>query len=156
MRTRPGVTLIEVSIAALITAMTSAAVFSIVLSGLVSHEKADKRELAAMAIKRASQSLSNYVSAVPSESAYTPVAGGKWAASATAGWSLRGNTGGGVTHDISSLLNGTELQVPGQTCAAGNAYCFFTYTVVDYDCGLGTANTAWACKRVTFNLRYAD
>ncbi len=160
MRTRPGVTLIEVSIAALITAMTSAAVFSIVLSGLVSHEKADKRELAAMVIKRASQSLANYVSAVPSDSTYTPTSSpggvGHWAASATLGWSLRGNAGGGVTHDISSLLNGTELQVPGQTCAAGNAYCFFTYTVVDYDCGLGTANTAWACKRVTFNLRYAD
>lgn len=157
MRTRPGVTLIEVSIAALITAMTSAAVFSIVLSGLVSHERADKRELAAMVIKRASQSLANYVSAVPSESAYTPGSSvGHWAASATAGWSLRGNAGGGVTHDISSLLLGTDLQVPGQTCVAGNAYCFFTYTVVDYDCGLGTANTAWACKRVTFNLRYAD
>ncbi|MDQ7771885.1 MAG: hypothetical protein RDU13_00030 [Elusimicrobiales bacterium] len=156
MRTRPGVTLIEVAIAGLITAMTTAAVFSVVLSSFVSHERADKRELAGLMIKQAQKTLMGYVSAVPGEALYTPGSPvGHWPASATAGWSLRGNTAG-VTHDISSLINGTDLQFPGTTCVAGSSLCRFTYTVVDQDCGMGTANTALACKRVTFDLLYAN
>ncbi|MDT8286821.1 MAG: hypothetical protein RQ748_06905, partial [Elusimicrobiales bacterium] len=72
MRTRPGVSLLEVAIAGLITAMTTAAVFSVVLSSFVSHERADKRELAGLTIKRAQKTLMGYVSAVPGETAYSP------------------------------------------------------------------------------------
>ncbi|MDQ7774318.1 MAG: hypothetical protein RDU13_12465 [Elusimicrobiales bacterium] len=155
MKTRQGVTLLEVAIAGLITAMTTAAVFSVVLSSFVSHERADKRELAGLMIKRAKQTLMSYVTAVPGESEYVPGSpAGHWPASSTPGWSLRGSGGAGVRHDISSLLNGTDLQVPGVTCAWGRA-CYFVYSVVNRDCGLGTGDTV-ACKEVNFEMRYAD
>lgn len=158
MKTRPGVTLLEVAIAGLITAMTTAAVFSVVLSGFVSHKRADRREQAGLMIKHAQKTLMGYVSAVPGEAGYAPGSPvGHWPASSTPGWSLRGSVGG-VTHDISSLLNvpGLVLRPAGVTCAAANPACHFVYTVFDRDCGLGTANTAWACKQVAFRLRYAD
>lgn len=137
--------------------MTTAAVFSVVLSSFVSHERADKRELAGLMLKRAQKSLMGYVSAVPTDSNYTPGDGitGHWDAEAWNNqWALRGSGGGGRLHDISSLLIGTDLQVPGVSCRSGRA-CFFTYNVVNYDCGMGTSD-ALACKRVIFNLRYAD
>lgn len=155
MKNRSGVSLLEVAIAGLITAMTTAAVFSVVLSSFVSHERADKRETAGLMIKRAKQTLMSYVTAVPGESEYVPGSpSGHWPASSTAGWSLRGAGGGGVRHDISSLLNGTDLQVPGVSCAWGRA-CYFVYNVVNYDCGIGAGDTV-ACKRVSFEMRYAD
>lgn len=141
--------------AGLITAMTTASVFSVVLSSFVSHERADKRELAGIMVKQAKQTLMSYVSAVPGESEYVPGSpAGHWPASSTAGWSLRGSGGAGVRHDISSLLNGTELQVPGVTCAWG-ADCFFVYSVINHDCGMGAGDTV-ACKEVRFEMRYAD
>jgi hypothetical protein len=59
-------------------------------------------------------------------------------------WALRGATGAGYTHNITSLLAGTPL--------AGGT---FTYTVINIPCGFGTAD-AQCCKTVRFNLVYAD
>lgn len=156
MKTRAGVTLLEVAIAGLISAMTTAAVFSVVLSSFVSHDRADKRELAGLIIKRANKSLMAYVSAVPTENTYTPGSPtGHWAAEAWSNqWALRGSGGSGTRHDISSLLIGTDLQTPGVSCRWGQA-CYFVYNVVNYDCGMGTSD-ALACKRVNFDIRYAD
>ncbi|KAF0126585.1 MAG: hypothetical protein FD189_921 [Elusimicrobia bacterium] len=136
--------------------MTTAAVFSVVLSSFVSHERADKRELAGLMIKRAQKTLMGYVSAVPGEAAYMPGTPqvGRWPASATAGWSLRGGGSPGVRHDISSLLIGTDLQVPGVACAWGQT-CHFVYYVINQNCGLGTGDTV-ACKQVIFDIRYAN
>ncbi len=156
MKNRPGVTLIEVAIAGLITAMTTAAVFSVVLSSFVSHERADKRELAGLMVKRAQKSLMGYVSAVPADPNYTPGSPvGHWPAEAWNNqWALRGSGGGGTMHDISSLMIGTDLQVPGVSCRWGQA-CYFVYRVINNNCGLGTGDTV-ACKEVRFEMRYAD
>lgn len=140
-RKRPGQTLIEVTMATMIAAVTTTAVFSVVLSSFVSDARADKRDAAAMVIRHAQEVLKSYVSAVPTESAYIPTGSrgvGRWPADSSGAWALR--TG---SHNISSLLNGTPLQ--------GGS---FTYTVVSYNCGFGSGSGA--CKRVTFNLSYQD
>ena len=140
MKKRQGQTLIEVAVATLVTAMASTAVFSVVLAGSVSSVKSDKREAAAMVLKRAQETLKNYVSAVPAEAAYVPN-NGKWGADASGGWAL--NPG---VHDISSLLKNTPLQD-----AANSAT--FKYTVTDDNNCVKAAGDK-PCKIVTFNLNY--
>lgn len=160
-RLRPGQTLIEVVIASLIAAITTMAVFSVILSSFVAQKKGDKREQLAMVLRNAQQTLQSFVSAVPEDSKYSPNAGGIWSADSSRSWALAAGR-----HDISSLLNGTELQTPGVTCADG-ADCYFVYTVED-DNSAGCAggkmvdlvhpenNTKLACKKVTFSVKYAD
>lgn len=149
-RKRPGQTLVEVAMATMIAAITTVAVFSVVLSSYVSSAKADKRDAAAMALRRAQDTLKSYVSAVPAEAAYVPPAGaGPWPAPGV--WPLRGN---GEVHNISSLVAGPPLTVAGNPPAAT-----MTYTVFSTDCGFGLGpapNFALACKRVVFNLVYTD
>lgn len=151
-RKRPGQTLIEVTMATLVAAITTTAVFSVVLSSYVSDSKADKRDAAAMVLRRAQDTLKSYVSADPTNSAYVPsVSGtGLWPADSLNVWALRGD---GLVHDISSLVAGPPLTVPGSPAAT------LRYTVFSYDCGFGVGtppNYARACKRVVFNLTYTD
>lgn len=145
-RKRPGQTLIEVTMATMIAAITTTAVFSVVLSSFVSDARADKRDAAAMVIRHAQETLKNYVSAVPTDANYVPSDGGagRWSKDSSGGWALRGATGAGFTHNIGSLLTGTPL--------AGGT---FTYTVINTPCGFGNAD-AQCCKTVRFNLVYAD
>lgn len=151
---RPGQTLIEVVIATLIAAMTTVAIFSVILSSFVSQKKADKKEAAAMLLKEAQQTLQTFVSAVPNDSNYSPNAGGTWKEPGR--WALAGAPAPGLQHDISSLMT-AELRPAGVTCAAG-ASCYFTYTVTNLDClGLGAYNTDFtSCKQVDFSMKYAD
>ncbi len=158
---RSGQTLIEVAVATMISAITSVAVFSVILSSFVSEQKADKKELAAMLLKDAQQTLQAFVSAVPSEAAYTINAGGLWAADTSGRWALYGLPDPGFRHDISSLMNGTALQVnPSVNCVwTGN--CSFTYVVIDSpsaNCinGILGAGTNNACKTVVFSLIFAN
>ncbi|MBI4351910.1 MAG: hypothetical protein HY550_10750 [Elusimicrobia bacterium] len=155
-RKRPGQTLIEVTIAALVAAITTTAVFSAVLSSTVSDVRADKRDAAAMALKRAQDTLKSYVSAVPGDSNYVPGSpAGHWAAEGGGAWALQAGS-----HDISSLLNcagGYPVPALNPTCAAcswGSPVCGFRYVVTDNDCGYGTG--ANSCKSVVFNLFYAE
>lgn len=127
--------------ATMIAAITTTAVFSVVLSSFVSTNKADKRDAAAMVLRRAQQTLGSYVTAVPSESSYS--AGTTWPAEPAGPWPLRDGT-----HDISLLLSGTPLT--GGT---------LRYTVSSADCGFGIGtfpNFPLACKTVTFTLTYPD
>jgi type II secretory pathway pseudopilin PulG len=150
--------MIEVVVATLIAAITTVAVFSVILSSMVSQKKADKRELVAMAFKNAQQTLQAFVSAdvnnlvdplIPGVY-YAPTAGGVWAA-AGAGWALAPGT-----HDITSLITGTAL-------CTGTPACSFTYFVADNTEGLAAcvngllgAATNNACKTVTFTIVFAD
>ncbi len=149
MRRRAGQTLIEVTMATMIAAITTTAVFSVVLSSFVSDARADKRDAASMVIRHAQETLKYYVSAEPGNAAYVPTDGavGKWSADTYNGWALRGATGNGFTHTITSLLNGTPLQ--GGT---------FTYRVINTNClgGAIGATDANSCKQVVFNLTYQD
>lgn len=148
-KTRRGQTLIEVVMATMISAMTTTAVFSVILSSFVSDNKADKRDAAAMVLKQAQEALKSYVSAVPTEPNYVPGSpSGHWPPELGGVWALReGN------HDISSLVSGLPLTVPGQPAAT------LSYTVTSYACGFGTGaapNYPTACKRVVFLLTYPD
>ena len=151
-RKRSGQTLMEVTMATMIAAITTTAVFSVVLSSYVSDAKSDKRDAAAMVLRRAQDTLKSYVSADPSNPAYVPsVSGtGLWPADTTNSWALRGD---GTVHNISSLVSGPPLTVSGGPAAT------LTYTVFSYDCGFGLGsapNYERACKRVVFNLNYTD
>jgi len=159
-RKRYGQTLIEVTVAALISAITTTAVFSVILSSFVADDKTDKRDAAAMAMKYAQDTLKSYVSSVPTTADMfpgvlpvkpgAPVSGGlpgRWARDTYVGWALAG----GVTHDISSLLAGTPLVQAGPAS--------FTYTVTNNNCLnlAGALNTdANQCKTVRFTLTYLD
>jgi len=158
-RKRPGQTLIEVTIAALIAAMTATAVFSVVLSSYGSEPRADKRDAAAMVLRRAQATLGSYVSLDPYNPNLLPgllpempaAPGspiGRWAADTTGVWALCARA-----HDISSLVAGPPLSMPGYPPAT------LTYTVADYDCGFGLGpppHFQYACKRVVFTLNYTD
>lgn len=154
-RKRPGQTLIEITIATLVAAITTTAVFSVILSSYVSSARADKRDAAAMALKRAQDTLKSYVSAVPTDPAYVPVSAsgtGRWPADNSGLWALAAGT-----HDISSLLNGGNnpvLNPTGAVCSWGSSVCRFGYVVTDNNCGFGTG--ANACKSVVFSLLYMD
>lgn len=158
---RSGQTMIEIAVATMIAAITTVAVFSVVLSSFVSQKKADKKELVAMLIKNARETLGTFVSAdVTTATACTgycaPTANGIWAADASGVWALSNTR----RHDISSLMNGTELQVnPPTPCVDGGA-CWFVYTVTNTDClneAGGVTNTDLnSCKTVVFDLKYAD
>ena len=109
--------------------------------------KADKRDAAAMVLRRAQQTLGSYVTVAPTDPTYSagsPV--GRWPADASGQWALRNGT-----HDITSLLTGTQLAGTG---------ALFTYTVSSNDClgtGGGSApNYEKSCKTVIFNLTYPD
>lgn len=133
-----GQTLVEVAVGVIIAAMTSVAVFSVILSGTVSQKKADKREAAAAVLAHAQGTLKAYVSAVPTEGTYTPgLPVGHWSAEPGAAWALAPGA-----HDITSILTGGPL--------AGGT---FTYNVTNYNCGFGIAVP---CKTVVFTLTYPD
>lgn len=144
-RNRSGQTLIEVTMATMIAAITTTAVFSVVLSSFVSDARADKRDAAAMVIRHAQEMLKNYVSVEPSNALYSPSDGGvgRWSKDTYAGWALHG-TAAGYEHNIDSLLTGTVLE--GGT---------FRYRVYNTSCGFGTSD-AQSCKRVQFFLNYTD
>lgn len=164
-RTRPGQTLIEVTMGAIIMAITTVAMFSIILSVTVSGKKSNKKELSAMLVKEAQQTLQLFVTADYTNPRapglyYAPNLGARWTADSSGGWALAGSAAG-VLHDISSLMNTTEmaeLRGPaGANCFSGSAVCHLTYTVFDSDCGFGASAPGLnACKRVVFNIRFAD
>lgn len=149
-RKRRGQTLIEITIATLVAAMTTTAVFSVVLSSYVADARADKRDAAAMALKRAQDSLRSYVSTLPADAAYSPsysgTNAGRWPTSSSP---LALSAG---VHNIDSLVSGPPLTTP-----LGAAT--FRYTVTNQNClNLGGAflTDANQCKTVVFNLTYPD
>ncbi len=135
--------------ATIVAAMTTTAMFSVMLSGFTSQAKADKREAAAMVLKLAQETLKSYVSSVPTEGLYEPTGPGgvgRWASDLSGNWALADGL-----HTITPLLQGTVLQ-PGGT---------LTYTVTSSPClGAGIAGTApnneLSCKTVNFSLVYPD
>lgn len=149
--------------ATMISAMTTTAVFSVILSSFVSDAKADKRDAAAMVLKRAQETLKNYVSADPTNGNMFPGtapartgspvgssgAVGHWDAEpGNTFWALRDGN-----HSIDSLVSGPPLTVPGSPPAT------LSYNVTSYPCGVFTTvspNNQALCKRVIFRLDYAE
>lgn len=163
---RPGQTLIEVVMATMISAMTTTAVFSVILSSFVSVAKADKRDAAAMVLKHAQETLKNYVSADPTSANMfpgvapartgSPVSGGgvvgHWdAETGNTRWALAESP---PDHDISSLVAGPPLTIAGLPAAT------LTYSVRSYACGIfnvaSPPNNQGLCKQVVFTLTYQE
>ena len=147
--------MIEITVSILIVAMTSIAVFSVILASASSQKKGDNKETAAMLLKQAQQTLQIYVSAVPGDANYSPNAGGWWQAdSLCPAWALSAGR-----HDISSLMPAGLRTDPAVPCAWGTS-CYFVYTVANLDClnqPLGVTNTdSKSCKNVIFDMKYAD
>lgn len=143
---RTGQTLVEVVMATMIAAMTTAAVFSVILSSFVSNAKADKRDAAAMVLRRAQQTLSSYVTVAPGDPNYSVGSPpGLWPDDSSGQWALSDGV-----HDITSLLSGTQLAGSGAS---------LTYNVTSQNCGFGLGSAPrneLACKTVVFNLNYPD
>ena len=161
-QTRKGQTLVEVVVAVMISAATTMAVFSVIVSSFASQKKADKREAAGFMLMQAHETLRNYVSAWPHhEPKYSPCAPpllcGVWPADASGLWALEG---GSYAHDVTSLLANTILAQATLPSPAPTPS--LTYTVTDDDClntvkNLGTPpNGQNQCKKVVFTLVYQD
>ncbi|GAB4031969.1 MAG: hypothetical protein Fur0012_09940 [Elusimicrobiota bacterium] len=151
MKRRNGTTLIEVTAAILIAAMTSMAVFSVITSSTVSHVKSDKKEFSAAAVRMAQDRLKAYVT---SDLTNTVISG------PTANWHINGDTNAGWAlaagnHNISSWLNNDTNFDKLCKNSAGVSSCQFTYRVTDRNCGFGAATNS-SCKQVVFTLIYPD
>ena len=161
MKNKKGTTLLEVTVALLIAAITSMAVFSISTSSTVSLIKSDKKELAAMAIKMAQERLKFYVTADTA----TWTGPNNWAlqydTSTLNSWALANGT-----HSIGQWLNGNDGKCNSYTnsfvnlCrdSSGNCSCVFNYTVSlgNNGSGCGFGGGSFDCKKVVFDLRYPD
>lgn len=153
-RRRRGQTLIEVTMATMIAAITTTAVFSVVLSSFVSDNRADKRAAAAAAMRLAQESLKGFVSVEPYNASYSPTSSrgvGRWSADTSNVWALRDGR-----HTIDSVVQQPNSPLAPAGATAPQMY----YDVQSYDClgtGMGAApDFPRACKRVTFTITYAD
>lgn len=145
--------------ATMVSAITTTAVFSVVLSSFVSDIKADKRDAAAMVLKRAQETLRSYVSVDPASANLFPGAAvgipgspgivpGKWAADSSGAYALADGT-----HYLNILVNTPPLTEPGKAAAT------LRYTVTSFDCGFTKGAPPiypLACKKVVFTLTYAE
>lgn len=137
-RKRKGQSLLEVTIAVLISAITATGIFSVILSTRYSHAKADEKESAAIVFRSAQEYLKPYVgttatgftAANPNNNIYGENV-----------WALQEN----YTHHLEFLLTNMP-QFYGST---------FTYTVSVDDC-TSAADTLNQCRSVHFNLEIPE
>lgn len=138
MKQRKGQSLIEVTVAVLISAVTATGVFSVILSTKYSHVKADNRESAAIIFRSAQEYLKPYVSAAATNSSYVsdflPRGQNIFGES---GWALADGT-----HNLNFLMYNMP-QLSGAT---------LTYTVSTANCNSGSNEQNLECRNVVFNL----
>ncbi|MCX7641403.1 MAG: type II secretion system GspH family protein [Elusimicrobiales bacterium] len=150
---RRAFSLVEIVVSVLISATVAMASFMIFTSTATSQRKANKKEIASLAIKMVQEQLKLYVTS--DISAWYPH-------KPNASWRLCNHTGQCDTyngwalqagsHNITSFLSVSPFV--DMLCNGNISNCSFTYTVTDRDCGFGTGTTA--CKDVIFNLTYPD
>lgn len=148
---RESFTLVEIVVSVLISAMVAMASFMIFTSTATSQKKANKKELASLAIKMVQEQLKVYIT---SDLLWSPNPNSQWRlcnhtgqCDSYPGWALQqGN------HDITSFLSVPPF-IDG-LCNGDITKCKFTYKVMDRDCGFGSGVNA--CKEVVFNLTYPD
>ena len=150
---RKGFTLVEIVVAVLISAMVAMATFSIFTSSAVGHKRANKKELAALAIRMVSEQLKNYVTSDNSQFLpHRPHPLWKLCKSPDQcdnnGWALQRGP-----HDVTFFLD-TEPFLT-ELCEGNLSNCRFTYVVENFPCGFGDSDTT-SCKEVKFNLSYPD
>jgi type II secretory pathway pseudopilin PulG len=157
MKKRKGLTLVEVVVSVLITAMVTMATFSIFTSSMVSQKKSDKREISGLAIKMVQEALKNYVTSDTSGSLISAPQG-TWQfcinfvdvgnqCDTYTGWALQAGN-----HNITNILQSEPFKT--KLCNGSVSNCSFTYTITDSDCGFGWGLNA--CKQVSFTLNYPD
>lgn len=138
MKFRSGQSLLEVTIAVLISAITATGIFSVILSTRFSRAKADIRETAAIIFRSAQEYLKPYVSVAPN-SDFLPqqfIFG-----EAPNQWALADGK-----HNMNFLLINMP-QVYGST---------LTYTVATADCIAGVTAQTLECRNVKFELEIPE
>ena len=142
-RLRKGQSLIEVTVAVLIAAITATGVFSVILSTKYSNVKSDNKEAAAIALHSAQEYLRPYVSVASTipgdyQTYFMPKGINIYGES---GWALANGT-----HDMSFLLyNMPQLE---------NAT--LTYTVSNADCNNSSSEQNLQCRGVSFSLNIPE
>jgi len=162
MKKRKGTTLIEIAAAVLIAAMTTVAIFSVMLSTSVSNVKADKKEVATMVLKMAKERLNSYVTS-DTGAFLTNKPGTNWRLPGDSNpWALAGqNSAPGLEHDITSWVNGSASFKLLQ--GTGASFKYYVENVQNANCGLCKNASCTmpgddyrACKKVTFKLVFPD
>ena len=142
MKFRPGQSLMEVTVAVLIAAITATGTLSVILSTKYSNVKADTKESAAVAFRSAQEYLKPYVSAAATNSSYT-------SSFMPSGQSIYGETGWALAkgdHDLTFLL----YNMPQFTGAT------LKYKVEDADCNANSNAQNLECRKVSFSLTTSE
>ena len=142
MKLRPGQSLIEVTVAILISAITATGILSVILSTKYSNVKADTKESAAVAFRSAQEYLKPYVSAAATNSTYSSSFMPK-------GQSIYGETSWALadgTHDLTFLL----YNMPQFTGAT------LKYTVSTANCNSNSNAQNLECRKVSFSLNMPE
>ena len=139
MKYRKGQSLIEVTVAILIAAITATGMFSVILSTKYSYAKADARESAAIVLHSAQEYLKPYVSVAGTMTGeyltnFMPKGKNIYGES---GWALADGT-----HDLTFLL-AKMPQLGGAT---------LTYTVSTANCNNQKNDQNLECRKVSFSL----
>lgn len=138
MKLRPGQSLIEVTVAVLISAITATGIMSVVLSTKYSNVKADTKESAAVAFRSAQEYLKPYVSAAATNATYS-------SQFMPSGESIYGDTSWALAdgpHNISFVLYNMP-QFNGAT---------LLYVVSDGNCNSSSGAQNLECRKVSFFL----
>lgn len=137
MKKRKGQSLIEVTVAVLISAVTATGIFSVILSTKYSHARADNRESAAIVFRAAQEYLKPYVSVAAYDTSYASTFLPNKNIYGENVWALADGT-----HDMSFILE----NMPQFTGAS------ISYTVSTADCNSSYNVAALECRNVVFNL----
>lgn len=138
MKLRPGQSLIEVTVAVLISAITATGILSVILSTKFSNVKADTKEAAAVAFRSAQEYLKPYVSAAATNSTYS-------SQFMPSGQSIYGESSWALAdgpHNISFVLYNMP-QFDGAT---------LMYVVSTANCNASSNAQNLECRKVTFSL----
>ena len=138
---RKGQSLIEVTVAILIAAITATGIFSVILSTKYSHAKADEKESAAIVFRSAQEYLKPYVGTSADNFNASNNIQNIYGEEV---WALQEN----YTHNLDFLLTNMP-QFIGST---------FTYTVSIAPClsNTDTSNNINQCRSVNFNLQMPE
>lgn len=151
MKKRKAFSLVEIVVSVLISATVAMASFMIFTSTATSQKKANKKEIASLAIKMVQEQLKLYVTSDLNwpfrPSSNWRLCNHQGQCDTYNGWALQAGD-----HNITSFL-ATEPFLSG-LCNGNISNCSFTYRVFDRNCGFGIGQNA--CKDVVFTLIYPD
>jgi len=137
MKKRKGQSLIEVTVAVLISAVTATGIFSVILSTKYSHARADSKDSAAIVFRAAQEYLKPYVSVAAYDTAYVSSFLQNQNIYGENFWALADGH-----HNMDFIL----VNMPQFTGAS------LSYDVSTANCNSSSNIAALECRNVVFNL----